>query len=643
MMSGLRRVVGVVCAALAVSCAGPTPGWQRLWAAEWQHHDRGLVWALGLPASGREVEITGRDVELRCELFNTGDRPATVRLSGADRVDDWSLGAGESRPVAVSLQPGTWRFEAPPEVILGSPRIGRPLPDARLLVVILVDTLRADHVTPELMPGVNGFFADGRRWTAAVANAPWTLPSVASLFAGRPVLDLTSPEGEVIGLPEGMPSWASVLHEAGFEGCAVVANATIHTLNGFAAGFSTFLVPDGKRLDSSPDAGWVVDRARRWLDAHDGENAFLYLHLMDPHEPYRDHDGRGLVAPALRPLARRQRLAGADEATILRELYAGEVRHTDRALAPLLGDLPPHAAVVFTADHGEALGEHGAWAHGLNLYREATDVPLMIRAPGVETGKVGEPVQLLDLAPTVLDLVGVEPDAGMAGRSLLAAGPPAPIVSVTFSAGPLRWSWRDGSRKIVLRMAAQPDLGAQNRRQPVEADPLPSGAFAFDLAADPTEDRPLEPADERMPEVGAVFAATAGRLVPGLQLLIWSDNAQSGAGLGFDGEVEIVQAWSAGRIETVRRPGRLVVRCADPGPVCAVAFAGSSIPERVTPLAGGAEWLGVAPGVPVDPGRLAPLERIEPGAHLWWNPDRPLVVGGYDETVERLRALGYIE
>ncbi|MGD8439544.1 MAG: sulfatase [Holophagae bacterium] len=636
-------LTAAIWACLAVGCGGLAPGWQRLWPGEWELEHVGVTWVAGVSAADRVVSVPTLGAELRTELANRGDRPATVELHGPERVFRWSLAVAETKPIAVPLPPGDWRFEIDGEVVLGSPRVGRPLPEARLLLVILVDTLRADHVTPALMPGVHAAFDGGRRWTGAQANAPWTLPSVVSLFTGRPVLDMTSPEGDIVGVPSGCASWATVLSAAGFEGGAVVANPTVHALNGFAGGFSTFVVPDGGDVATAPDGRWVVDRARDWLAAHTGEDAFLYLHLMDPHEPYRDHAGDGSVLEPLRSLALGRHVPGADEVATLRRRYAGEVRHTDEVLTPFLAELPMHAAVVLTADHGEALGEHGAWAHGLNLYREALDVPLMARAPGLSPEVVTIPVQLLDLAPTLLDLAGVASDSAMVGRSLLDGGSDLPMVGATFSAGPLRWSWRDGDRKVVLRMAAQPGLGAESRQQLASNAPLPSGGFLFDLAQDPSEDRPGVVPEDVGDEVGRVFAATAGRMVPGLQLLIKGGGGPVAAEVAIDREVEVVQAWSGGPVEVDRSAGRLVLRCSDADPLCAVAFAAGSIPAEVTPLSGAAEWRGVAADRPVDVRQLDAPDAVVRGAYLWWNPDRPLVVGGYDETMERLRALGYIE
>jgi len=640
---GIRVAAGVLAAILLVGCGAPETGWRRLWSEEWTQHNSGERWVLGVPAAGRDFSSEGRGQELRMELLNRGEASATVRLVGAGGEVEWSLAVGESRPIEIRPGRGRHRIESPPEVVLGSPRLGRPQAESRLLVVVLVDTLRADHVNPELMPGVVEGFSRGRRWRNAIANSSWTLPSVASFFTARPVLELSSAEGEMIGVPESVATWATRLHGAGFEGGAVVANYTVHALNGFASGFSSFQVPDGRGSSAAPDGEWVTGEARRWLASHRGEDGFLYLHLMDPHEPYRSHSGVPMSVPPLRPLARHQREATAEESRLLRDLYAGEVRHVDGVVARFLSELPESAEVVLTSDHGEALGEHGAWAHGLNLYQEAIAVPLMMRGPSIAAGEVFAPVQLLDLGPTLLEICGVEPEEGMSGRSLLSGGSTEPMVSATFSAGPLRWAWREGDHKVVMRMAAQPDLGAVGRRDFVAARPLPTGSFHLDLAADPGEDRPGSIPTELMDRVGAAFAETAGRMVPGMQLLLWGGEGAATTALEVDGVLDVVQAWSPSAIEVSQSNGRFEVRCVDTDPVCAVALAPDSVPAMVTVIEGDPHRLGLAPGQRVDPRTLDPPTAPGRGPALWWNPERALIVGGYEETLERLRALGYID
>lgn len=640
----IRRFGAVATLAiLAVGCNAPGQGWERLWPDDWTLHNDGVVWVSGVPAAGREFGFSGRSREFRGELLNTGSSPVTVRILGPGRGSDWSLEPGEYRMLETNLRAGSYRIEAPPQVVLGSPRLGRPMDDPRMLVVVLVDTLRDDHVTAELMPGVSAFFNGGRRWHAVQANSSWTLPSVASFFTARPVLDLTSPAGEIIGVPEGLPVWAEVLDEAGFVGGGVVANYTVHALNGFAAGFSSYLVPDGRGSGEAPDCHRVVDRARSWLVRHRGEDAFLYLHLMDPHEPYRDHTEAGRTVPPLRPLARGERAVTDEEHSLLRELYAGEVSHVDRVLTEFLGELPDHAVVVFTSDHGEGLGEHGAWSHGLELHQETLSVPLMISGPGVEAGDDDTLVQLLDLGPTLLDLVGVRPDPSMIGRSLVEGGSDEPVVSATFSAGPLRWAWRRDGEKVVIRMAEQPGLGAVSRTRLIEVDPPSSGGTLIDLRTDPDEGRPGPIPPELMPEVGAAFARTAGRMVPGMQLMLWGGSGFTTQTLAMTAEIDVVQAWSSAGIAVNHADGMMTITCADAELLCAVAAAADSIPRTVIPMGERNGWAGLESSVPVDPRDLGPPDRLGPGWNLWWNPDRALVVGGHDETIERLRALGYIE
>jgi len=618
---------------------GPPRGFDRLWVDDWSWHHRGTDWILGVAAGEYELTVGGHGAALRCELMGLDGSGGTVSVAGTGSTSTLRVGALERRFVSLELAAGEYTVAVPPGVAVGSPRLGLPRSGARWLVFVLVDTLRADHVRGDLTPGIVSRFSDGRRWHQATANSSWTVPSVASLFTSRPVLAISTPDGDTIGVPKGIVSWPSLLDGAGFVGAAVVANYTVHVQNGFAAGFSTYLVPDGHGRAPHPDASWTVEEGRRWLRAHRGEDAFLYLHLMDPHQPYRSHSANDPQAPNLEPLATRRRRATAGEEALLQRLYAGEVEHVDRILSPFLAELPDDAVVVFTSDHGEALGEHGAWGHGLNLYQEAVRVPLLIRGPGVVEGDVDRPVQLLDLGPTVLDLMGVAGGNALEGRSLLAGGSTAPLVSTTFGGGPLRWAWRRDRDKLVLRMAAQPGIGAESRSAMIEGDPLPSGAFHFDLAADPNELAPGRVPDELLPAAGRAFATTAGRMVPGLQLLLWGRRGPSTGAIGVAGSVDIVQAWSVAPM-TVRRAGeRVEIACIDGFPVCAVAASVEPRPESVE-----VEEEPGAPhrSLPID--RLPPPEGdLPPGGYLWWNPARTVVVEGYEETIERLRALGYIE
>jgi len=501
-----RFAVPVVLLALAalVACGGGVPrGFDRLWVDEWSWHNHGTDWVRGVAGGEFRFEVEGYGASFRGEMLGLDRSGGSVVVTGPASSSSIRIGSRERRFVRLQLTAGEYTMTVPPGVAVGSPRLGLPESGTRQLVFVLVDTLRADHVRADLTPGILDHFKGGRRWNQATANCSWTVPSVASMFTARPTLAISTPSGDMVGVPRGLATWPSLLDNAGFQGAAVVANYTVHTLNGFSEGFGTYLVPDGHGPKSHPDATWVVEEARRWLLAHRGEDAFLYLHLMDPHQPYRSHSDPGVAAPDLEPLAMRRREATAEEAALLRRLYADEVRHVDEVLTPFLDALADDTVVVLTSDHGEALGEHGAWGHGLNLYQEGVLVPLLVRGPGVPPGDVDTPVQLLDLGPTVLELMGVAGADGMVGRSLLAGGSPAPLVSTTFGGGPLRWAWRRDMDKVVLRMAAQPDLGWEVQSAMLEGVPLPSGGFHFDLAADPREQAPMVVPERLLPPRGA--------------------------------------------------------------------------------------------------------------------------------------------
>ncbi len=614
------------------SCLPQTPsGWHRFEPERWQWQNRGELWVQGFPANGLLAVDPAPDQVLRCDLVNLGDEPARVVLDNGELLE-WDLAPGQIVALELEGLTGRARFEAPDQVVIAGPRVGRGLEDAALVVVIVIDTLRADFVTTELMPEITEYFADGRRWNQATANAPWTLPSVASFFSSRPVLDLTTPSGDLIGIPHGVTTWAGAFEAAGFSAAAVVANYSVSTLNGFGEGFSSYLVPDAHGGGDHPDAAWVVDAARSWLAGHQGENGFLYLHLMDPHFPYRDHDDPDRPIPDLPALAAGLRPEAPGDRERLAELYAGEVRYVDRVLGPFLNELQDNALVILTADHGESLGERGCWGHGLNLYQESLLVPLLVRGPEVASGTVDTPVQLLDLAPTVLAAAGVAPAPGMVGRSLLEGGSDHPIVSSTFGAGPLRWCLRQANDKVLLRMAEQPGLGEVARSKMIGGGPRKPGAFAFDLEADPAEENPHALPTRLEDPVVAAFNGSAGRMVPGLQIGLSRRDGGISTRLRIAGEVAVVQAWSSKPIEVIRTGDQLELNCQDAFPACVVAARVKPSPEEISTESERFRLEG-----------SSPPRVFKGGLSLWWNPPRPLVVDGYDETLERLRALGYID
>ncbi|MCP4895814.1 MAG: sulfatase [bacterium] len=623
-------------------CKGPA-GWERLWKDGWNQVQLGERWERGVVANDLRFEGVG-GARFRTTLVNVGDATREVELARERTVYSWTVPAQSVVHVDVELpMSGAYSVSDTPDVWLGFPRIGRPIRNPRMIVFVLVDTLRNDHVNEELMPNVLSAFAPGHRWNDTIANASWTLPSVASIFTARPVLDLTTPSGDVVGIPQGHETWADVFDREGFAGGGFVANYTVHALNGFSSGFGTFLVPDGDGGSTHPDVQDIVTEAQSWLTQHRGEDAFVYVHLMDPHEPYRDHEGSGEKVPRLQPLGNRVREASPYEVDILRRRYAGEVRHVDDVLGPFLESLSDSAVVVLTADHGESLGEHESWAHGLTVFNPEISVPLLLKGPGVVAGVSEEPVQLVDLAPTLLELGGYEPPLGMLGRSLLHGGSDLPMVSATFGPGPLRWSLRKGSAKYVLHTAPQPGIAVEARTKMPESRPLETGLFFFDLATDFEENSPGPVDGDNLDQFITAFVESVGRMVPRLQIAVLGQRGQARLRVELGAAFEPVQAFSIGPMTCLQDQKMLEITCENAFPVCLVAGS-TETTTWIRPITGGLDWLGVQSSeeTPVD--QLGLPEVLETGKGLlWWNPSRDRVVDGFDETIERLKALGYLE
>lgn len=314
----------------------------------------------------------------------------------------------------------------------------------RSLLLVVVDTLRADHTSAygyarDTTPQLARLAAEGARVETAYAPSATTGPSHAALFTGRHPRSV-GVRRNAVPLPDGVATLAERLTDAGLETAGIVSSFVLHRRFGFDRGFAAWDDRfdrqratvrhrrfEGHALEEGFDrrASDTTDRALRWLARARGRPYFLFVHYFDPHEPY--------VPPA--PYA--GRFAAEPDASLRAQaaaLYDGEVAYTDAELGRLLAGLDKlgldgETLVVVTADHGEGLFDHGHLFHDVFLYEEAVRVPLVLRGPGVKAGRVlPGPVTLLDLFPTLLELLGLSAPAGLPGRSFaaaLAGGPPS--------------------------------------------------------------------------------------------------------------------------------------------------------------------------------------------------------------------------
>ena len=502
-----------------------------------------------------------------------------------------------------------------------------------MLVLVVVDTLRDDFVAPTTMPRTLAALAGARRFAEVRANASWTLPSMASALTSRPVLELTAPDGTLIGIPPEVPTLAARLRAAGFATAAFVANGTLREGNGFAQGFDRFETT-GDPADPPPDAAPLLAAARGWLAEHAGEDAFVWLHLMEPHEPLRDHAGRGRAAAPSKALASRERPATPEEAATIRELYRLEVAHADELLAPFLRELPARAVVALTADHGEMLGEGTVWGHGLTLYDPVLRVPFLLRAPDSAGVRDDQPAELLDLVPTLLARLGVAaPSGALAGVDLLSrARRDRPRLAATFSAGPLRWAYRRGGLAALAHFAPQGALSATARTVSQEVRPLPSGVWAYAPGEEPVGRAGAPLAGEALAEVAASFARDVGQMVPGYQALVVEHAADAELAFAVSGGVELAQVHAPAPVRLAREADRLALSWPAPQPLALVAFGRGAAVRPVSPLLGPRWRVGDRTPPPVE----------VPGLLLWRNPRAATAQHPQAEILEHLRALGYL-
>jgi choline-sulfatase len=306
------------------------------------------------------------------------------------------------------------------------PPLGGPRFTGANVVLVTVDTLRRDHLAPYGAPfetvAASRLAREGVVFEDAVSHVPLTLPSHASLFTGLlPRRHGVRDNGGFV-LGQDATTLAELLLRDGYRTAGFVGSYVLHSRWGIAQGYETYDdsfdysgLESRSLTDVERPAGSVVDRAIEWLRAkHRGERPFhLWVHLYDPHEPY---------AP---PEEYRRRA---------RTAYAGEVMYADAQVARLLEALDAlslrrNTVVVALADHGESLGEHGESTHGIFLYGATLDVPLIIAPPtGAGPGsfplalagrRVSGLARLVDVTPTVLDLVGLPVPEGLDGASLL--------------------------------------------------------------------------------------------------------------------------------------------------------------------------------------------------------------------------------
>jgi arylsulfatase A-like enzyme len=303
--------------------------------------------------------------------------------------------------------------------------------------VLLVDTLRADHLTVygydrNTSPALNEFAKSSLVFTNVAATSSWTLPSVGSLFTGRyPTVHglrahgTTAPEA-VRGLRPGLVTMPSAFEKAGYYTAAIIANVWLQASNhtGAERGFMHYEVINRASADQ------VNALAEKVLAEHADRPVFLYLHYMEPHAPYA---APAVPAGVLGPVKNGERPVPADQVQPARHMvkkdkwadnegrtfgeiidaYDRTIREWDQSFGKFVQWLREHQRlerswISVVADHGEEIFEHRSWGHGTALWQEQTKIPWVLRGPGGKpAGRLGHPLSVIDVAPTMLTAAGV--------------------------------------------------------------------------------------------------------------------------------------------------------------------------------------------------------------------------------------------
>jgi len=423
------------------------------------------------------------------------------------------------------------------------------------VVLVAIDTLRADHLScyggPVPTPNICSLVEDGGTLYEAFSHASWTKPATATLLTSllpsthRAIAkpSVLSPDVEMI---------AEVMKARGYTTGGVVSNINLADSFGFNQGYDEyyFLGPDYLALaeesssklilynifrsvwfkvkpgiraaDFYQDSNTVNDVAFDWLDRNARDRFFLFLHYMDPHDPYFRHpyDGYGIS----RVSNQHPDPARAKE---MHELYKGEIAFLDANFGKFLDKLKAlgvyeDTVIAVTADHGEEFFDHGGFWHGLTLYEEQIHVPLIVKwARGVdapEQGSVQGLVRLLDVVPTLLSVAGATTPDAMQGVDLRAGlASRSPKDRQHFAEedheGNVLWSLRTDDMKLIVANPGNP-RGLPERE-------------LFEIQNDPGETNPLDL---------AAHAAAADALAEHADL---QRRAAEGEAVGDAGEAEM--------------------------------------------------------------------------------------------------------
>ncbi|MBZ0136737.1 MAG: sulfatase [Planctomycetes bacterium] len=284
-----------------------------------------------------------------------------------------------------------------------------PYTPPKHLIIISIDTLRADHLgcyghNKKTSPVMDALASEGVLFENHFSNYPLTLPAHLTQMTGVSALGHRVRDNLYHRLPDELATLPEVMKAQGFRTGAFVSAHTMKSGSGIERGFETYddagvrEVQPGRLTVSERDARDTLSLAENWIAGRGSDRFFCFIHLFDPHAPYEKHEGLGDAFSGDNP-----------------SLYDGEIAYTDQQIGRFLRKLQElnlydDSLIVITSDHGEGLGDHNELTHGYFCYDSTTHVPLIMRgAPGIKAGtRVKGIARNYDLAPTLVEIMGLD-------------------------------------------------------------------------------------------------------------------------------------------------------------------------------------------------------------------------------------------
>ena len=620
-----------------------------------------LEWSAGLvpPEAGDLAPSDGASLRVAV-LTDGGER--TVETQKLD------VGSFEKRRISLEEWEGqtvNLRFKTDPDgdnradyAFIVEPTVLVPQADPPRVVLIFVDTLRADHLSlygypRKTTPNIDAWAERAAVFEQARSIAPWTLPSARTMVSGVP------PE-----LWMSVDSLQARFAKAGWATSFFAGNTYLSSNFGIERDWGLH------RCLNWPRAEVEIDRALNFLADNKDKPVFMLVHLMDQHLPYREPQTWRYRFAGSRPdlldsdwfkRGDVQRVAaklGEEGKQYLRDRYDNNLAYSDDQISRLLAklDTTSRDTVLILADHGEEFWDHGGFEHGHTLYDELIHVPFVLAGPGVSAGRFTEPVSMLDVAPTLASAAGLPLDGfagapvqAVADRSRAAEFESRPQAFGRPLYGEQQWGALSGTTKWIVHEGEEQrfDVAAD----PVEKSPATPDALdreAMRAAMLRALGVPVELAWRIAPRARGGYTSMEAVLdVPGGVAQAWvgeDPTEQSSATVEVEGE-RVRMRWKAGNTRTIE-----VFVLPTAGAIAALPFATLSIVGVHDDLVGEAGWPeDLPPALPQGDGADLITARMGSRAVSLRYMITPLpytdaaALHGFDaEVAGELKALGYL-